>query len=382
MDYRTSPPLHLQHFPAHSAQSTLDHLATLANARTRGRYLRIPCPAHGGTNPNLALWVNGDGIGAKCHSAGCSYAEITAAIMDRFGISIGQRSREHWSQPLAPNVTTTPPAASNTQDLRSYALQLWHQSTPIPSSPHHPARKWLAVRQLWRPDLPLPSGVRWTDAKHLHKDFQGAGAVIAMAAQPAAWTRAWPRLPEISCMQLIFVAQDGGPAVDRGLTKRTYAGTRDAVVILGCPLLDEATGPVDVAEGLADALALASRSPAPAVATLGTSGMTSQVVARWLANSPATRVWADRDDAKEGRAPPGQRYGRELVRLVEAVGGNAQAVHAQTPHKDPAAAAAALGFNDPDPAWIDYARTLAEVQPDWPRWEVARQATSICARGG
>ena len=71
-------------------------------------------------------------------------------------------------------------------------------------------------------------------------------------------------------MHLVYVAGDGSPAVDRGLTKRTYAAVQDAVVVLGCPLLEQTMAPVDVAEGLADALALAARSPAPAVATLGT----------------------------------------------------------------------------------------------------------------
>ena len=58
-----------------------------------------------------------------------------------------------------------------------------------------------------------------------------------MAAPPTAWTQAWPNLPELSCIQLVFVAQDGSPAMDRGLNKRTYAGTKGAIVILGCPHL-------------------------------------------------------------------------------------------------------------------------------------------------
>ena len=201
-----------------------------------------------------------------------------------------------------------------------------------------------------------------------------------MAAQPTAWTQAWPNLPELSCIQLVFVAGDGSPTMDRGLNKRTYAGTQGAIVILGCPHLQDAPAPVDVAEGLADALALAARSPAPAVATLGTAGMTSATIADWLATSAATRVWADRDVSKAGRAPPGQRHGRELVRLVNDAGGNAEALHAPAPHKDPAAAAAAaaIGFNDPGPAWREYARTLSETT-EWPRWEIARQAMAMCA---
>ena len=219
--------------------------------------------------------------------------------------------------------------------------------------------------------------MRWISAEHLNHDYPGAGAIISIAAQPTAWTQAWPNMPEPSCIQLVFVAQDGNPAMDRGLTKRTYAGTQDAIVVLGRPHLQDAPEPVDVAEGLADALALAARSSAPAVATLGTAGMTSATTADWLATSPATRVWADRDISKAGRAPSGQRHGRELVRMVNDAGGNAEALHTPAPHKDPAAAAATIGFNNPGPAWPEYARTLAE-KTDWPRWEIARQAIAIC----
>ena len=220
--------------------------------------------------------------------------------------------------------------------------------------------------------------MRWIDTEHLHRDFQGAGAVIAIAAPPDAWLTSWPGLPDLSSVQLVYVAGDGTPAVDRGLTKRTYAPATDAVIVLGCPHLQNAAAPVDVAEGLADALALAARSPAPAVSTLGTSGMSSSTIAEWLATSPATQVWADRDEAKEGRAPPGQRYGRGLVRLVNDGGGNAIALHTPSPHKDPADAAAAMGFNDPGTAWLEYARTLSETTT-WPRWEIARQAVAQCA---
>ena len=365
---------------AESPHTTLDHLAALTQSRISSGYLRIPCPAHSGTNPNLALWVNNDGIAARCHSAGCSYADIAAAILDRYGTSINPK--RYYNKLITVNTRVT--TASRTsghgpkaQDLRPHALNLWHHSVPVPNSRDHPSRMWLASRHLWRPELPLPGSVRWIDAEHLHREFQGAGAIIAMAAPPDAWTTSWPGLPDLSSVQLVYVDETGRPAIDRGLTKRTYAAVQDAVVVLGCPLLEQTTAPVDVAEGLADALALASRSPAPAVATLGTSGMSSTIIAEWLATSPVTQVWADRDQAKEGRAPPGQRHGRELVRIINSAGGNATALHTLSPHKDPAAAAAAIGFNNPGPAWPEYARTLAETT-DWPRWEIARQAIAIC----
>ena len=263
---------------AQSPHTTIDYLAALTQSRISSGYLRIPCPAHGGNNPNLALWVNDDGIAARCHSAGCSYADIAAAIETRYGISINPRRYTGNPTTVATKVTNirqTPEPGPQAQDLRPYALRLWHHSVPIPNSPNHPARMWLANRHLWRPKLPLPGSVRWIGAEHLQREFQGAGAVIAIAAPPAAWLTSWPGLPELSSVQLVYVAGDGTPTVDRGLTKRTYAPATDTVIVLGCPHLQNTAAPVDVAEGLADALALAARSPAPAVATLGTAGMSS-----------------------------------------------------------------------------------------------------------
>ena len=366
--WRTSP--HPEH-----PQTRLEQLATLAGTRITRDRLRIPCPAHGGTNPNLELKVASDRISAVCFSQGCSYRDIAQAIEAKFGISIGRGHNEEKTLARTERRPASPKRVHH--DLRTYALKLWRRSVPIPKSSEHPARQWLANRHLWRPELPLPAPVRWIGAEHLRREFQGAGAIIAMAAPPSAWLTSWPSLPDLSSVHLVYVARDGRPAVDRGLTKRTYAAVQDAVVVLGCPLLEQTMAPVDVAEGLADALALAARSSAPAVATLGTAGMTSATTADWLANAPATRVWADRDISKAGRAPPGQRHGRELVRMVNDAGGNAEALHAPAPHKDPAEAAAAIGFNNPSPAWPEYARTLAE-KTDWPRWEIARQAIAIC----
>ena len=225
--WRTSP--HLEH-----PHTRLEQMATQAGVRITRDRLRIPCPAHGGTNPNLELKVAGDRISANCFSQGCSYREIAQAIEAKFGISIG---RGHIQEEKTLTRTERRPPASprGQQDLRTYALQLWRRSIPIPKYSGHPARQWLDARQLWRPELPLPGPVRWISTPHLHHDYLGAGAVITMAAPPTAWTQAWPNLPELSCIQLVFVAQDGSPAMDRGLNKRTYASTQGAIVILGCP---------------------------------------------------------------------------------------------------------------------------------------------------
>ena len=121
---------------AESPHTTLDHLAALTQSRISSGYLRIPCPAHSGTNPNLALWVNNDGIAARCHSAGCSYADIAAAILDRYGTSINPK--RYHNKPITVNTKVT--TASRTsghgpkdQDLRPHALNLWHHSVPVPN---------------------------------------------------------------------------------------------------------------------------------------------------------------------------------------------------------------------------------------------------------
>ena len=119
----------------------LEQLATLANVRITRDRLRIPCPAHGGTNSNLALWVNQGGIAARCHSAGCSYADIAKAIEDRYGISINPRRYHDNPTTLTPrptNARRTPGPGPNAQDLRPHAINLWRRSVPIPGHPATP----------------------------------------------------------------------------------------------------------------------------------------------------------------------------------------------------------------------------------------------------
>ena len=191
-------PPHLDH-----SHTRLDQLAILANVRITRDRLRIPCPAHGGTNPNLELKVAGDRISAVCFSQGCSYRDIAQAIEAKFGISIG---RGHNEEKTLARIERRPASPKRVHhDLRTYALKLWRLSIPIPRSSDHPARKWLANRNLWRPELPLPGPVRWISAEHLNHDYPGAGAIISIAAQPTSWTQAWPNLPELSCIQLVFL---------------------------------------------------------------------------------------------------------------------------------------------------------------------------------
>ena len=62
-----------------------------------GESWRVPCPAHGGDGPNLSL-RNGDGgrLLTYCHSRGCSFKDIIAALRERGIVGDFERS---WTYP-------------------------------------------------------------------------------------------------------------------------------------------------------------------------------------------------------------------------------------------------------------------------------------------
>ena len=263
-----------------------------------------------------------------------------------------------------------------------WARSWWDASQSIPTSPEHPARRWLANRKLWRPELPLPAPVRWAPATRQHT---GAGSIIALAAQPVAWATAWPGLPNVAAVQLVHIDAQGQPALDRpaeagGRDKRAMGILQGAAVILGNPLLPEASVPVHIAEGLADALGLASRVEGTAISALGTSGMMGQdqFLAQWLAGAAqGVRVHCDTDEPKQGRPPAGRRAAAMLLVAINNAGGGALIVPPAPGCKDYAAGCAQGPDFGPLPeGWDDYAKTLRETT-DWPRWEIARMATII-----
>ena len=262
----------------------------------------------------------------------------------------------------------------------AWHIQAWANSQNIPQTPTHPARCWLRARNLWRAEIAAPSLLRWQPPGQQHT---GAGNILALIASPGAWTASWPDLPLPQAVQRIAVNPDGAPALDRpadvgGLGKRSMGPTAGGIIVIGCPLLDEAFYPIRVAEGLADALALASRYPGPAVATVGTEGMGDEALAAWLATAPAgVVVHADADTGKDGRPPPGAAAARTLCRAIEDAGGLCRAVFAPA-GKDAADTAKERPFAPLEEGWLDFARTLRETTA-WPRWEIARQAANSFA---
>lgn len=298
------------------------------------------------------------------------------------------------SPPGAPQDTRPPPAAPRPQSPRHaesragadvaaetdrrarWARQTWAAAVNIPRDAAHPTRRWLAARHLWRPELPAPAVLRWLPAEAHHPArHTGAGSVLALAAPPAAWLAAWPELPQAQAVQLIAIDREGGAAEiispTAGPLGKQSRGVLQggAVVILGSPSPEDAREPVRVAEGLADALALAARYAGPAVAALGTAGMQSEALVGYLAAWPfGAVVHADADDA-------GGQAASALRRTVRAAGGQCRAVM-PAQGKDAAAAATERPFDDLPEGWQDYALTLREMYPGWPRWELYRAATT------
>ena len=377
----------------------------LPGSRPQGQGFRLRglCHGHGDVPDSQSLQINDStspngGLAVKCW-AGCNRREIITVLEQASGLRIW----DAWEDPrlgiiprMAPGAADQPvsapqdppgPQASEgghngpseaAVDMSAIALRTWNRdSQPIPMDQTHPARIWLDHRNLWRPGFPLPGSLRWLPAEAHYRgrgNHTGAGSLVALAAPPEAWSAAWPALPEPQAVQLIAIDAQGNPALDRpadagGLGKRSLGSTTGLVVVFGCPNLAETLEPVRVSEGVADALALASRYPGPAVATLGTSAMSEDQLPRWLAGAAAgTIIHVDADAGGEDAA-------RQLRRRVQALGGTVRAV-LPAEGKDAADAAAARPFPSLPEGWEEYAATLRDTT-NWPRWEIARQAVTM-----
>lgn len=281
------------------------------------------------------------------------------------------------SRPSQPSSRRTKVDTDHLARRRADAQRIWETSATIPLDGEHPARRWATRRNLWRDAFPVPSALRWLDAAGLPTwgDWPSpdtAGAIIALIAPPKAWVAAWTGLPEVAAVQILPVRSDGDGG---GLEKRTRGEPRDGVCIFGNPHPEDDQDPAHVAEGIADALALSSRYPGPAVAAIGTSGLASVALATWLASLDAGAVIvadADPVNPRTGQRP-GQVAAGKLRWRIQQQGGSATALW-PTAGKDFADLAAGDPFPPLGDAFGDYASTIREMFPAWPRWEVARTA--------
>ena len=176
------------------------------------------------------------------------------------------------------------------------AAQLWADSRAVTLDPAHPARLWAARRHLWRPGDPWPEALRWIQWS------DGGGSLVAAFAPVPDWRTAHPPTPP--AVQLVHVGPDGAPRKDRGgLGKRSHGTMSAGVAVIGAPLWR--AGCVHVAEGVADALAVAAREDGAALAVGGTAGF-ERLAPDLAALAVPVVAWPDRDDSGAGRIAAGR----------------------------------------------------------------------------
>ncbi len=322
------------------------------------------CPLqHRKKNAPAASWVNDEGW-ISVHCFDCRRNDELRETL------VVPHLRNRPSPPVAPRQPVPPPRRQPRNDLPA---RIWAKTEAIPHAVDHPDRRWLDNRNLWRPEVEALAPLRWLPASRTRPGpHTGAGSLVALLTRSTAWAEAWPRLPDPQALEIIAVDRDGDPALDRpqqdgGLGKRTLGAKVGAVLILGNPLLASIDAPVRVAEGVADALALAARFTGPAVASMGDAGMNAEGFAEWLANAAeGVVIHADNDDAS-------QRAASRLCGAVRIHGGTARAV-LPPEGKDAGVVSRLNPFTTLTESWPGYAHTLAEMN-DWPRWEAQRQAS-------
>lgn len=196
------------------------------------------------------------------------------------------------------------------------------QILPIADSPHHPIRRWMAKRNLWRPELPLPPSIRWIpfDAPVFRGTHSGIGAIAFPIAPIESWRASYPDTPPPSAVQLVCIDADGERADyensrGRRVDKPKFGNARLAVWTIGDVRGDSAI----VCEGAADALALSARNPEPVIATL----TTPRPVMAWrdeLSVFDHATLWPDMDESDDHGRRPGLDAVEALARARKLAG--------------------------------------------------------------
>ena len=214
--------------------------------------------------------------------------------------------------------TTMTPERRGIEALRWIRSQI----LPIADVPDHPIRHWMAKRNLWRPEIPLPPSLRWipVDAPVFRRSHSGIGAIAFPLAPISAWQAAYPKTPSPTAVQLVCIGADGERAdyansQGNRVDKPKFGTARLAVWIIG----DVRRESVSVCEGAADALALAAREPDPVIATLSTP----RPVLDWekeLSVFDFVTLWPDMDEEDELGRRPGLDAATALVQARKLAG--------------------------------------------------------------
>ena len=361
---------------------------------------------HGGTHSGTALnWRDGTdgGLMVKCH-AGCCWRGAVAGLERLSGLKIlGAMNRNEGRWTVRPGkrgpVTVKKVPAPEPQavlgsepppqypSIREKIAALRGQHEEVPLDPGNPARRWLTHFNVWRPELPAPTFLRWLpiDSKFWGSrprisgpDSPGsAGALIAPLAPLRDWMREWPKIPLPWGFTFVFVSEDGSPATGlsragKRVNKKSWGARKDSVVCVGDPREPSVWR---ICEGLKDAFAVGSRFEGCVITTIGADigthlsiGSTIQQVA---ATGIPARVYADRDEVSMA----GQRAGLKTVDAIRRAGGSAQLLLPPEGIKDAGEWAGATAFRDVSDALVSYRDTFMDIDPQLPDWEAARIAS-------
>ena len=269
--------------------------------------------------------------------------------------------------------TTMTPERHGTDALRWIRSQI----LPIADVHDHPVRRWMAKRNLWRPELPLPPSIRWiaADAPVFRGSHSGIGAIAFPLAPVEAWRASYPETPSPSAVQLVCIDADGERAdyensQGNRVDKPKFGNARMAVWTIG----DVRGESVSVCEGAADALALAAREPDPVIAALTTPRPpTAWQVA--LSMFSSVTIWPDMDTEDEQGRRPGLDA---VVALAQArkLAGRSVDVMGVDIGKDAADAAIATPFGDIDMDELN--RFAADLQAEGTEiFEAMRYASTL-----
>ena len=328
-------------------------------------------------DPNRKGWLR-----VKCF-ASCDRRRVIDRLEAVSGVRIrvSRRDRDALGPPPA---RSKPRPKPKPEPDYSEPRALWQAGYRMESPPpgHAPPVRWAMTKERHGPIWPLgwgwPPAVRWLrkrDFWELSRQRQPplvwrkarSGGLVMAFAPLRDWLKA-DILPAPTAVQVIFVADDGQPAMDAdGLKKRSKKG-KDATMKGAVGLLWRGSKPsptdctLHVCEGLADGLRVLSAHPDDFVAVLGG---TATLEADSLNRFARTMIWSDGD-------PPGRRHARRQARRLRRRYG-----------LDVRAICPAEGYDPADaPTLPRLCGVCGFLAPNFECWACSTDACPVCERQG
>ena len=374
---------------------TVDDWTEALGLRKRGRERKGPCPLCGGDDRfHVRLGRNGLAI-VGCR--GCIDEQSEATRNARYGelvrLVFPQDGKRRYGEPVSrhrprrdtrtgatrPNKAAQGRSGPTEAQTRAYVDRLWQDSESISLDAQHPAWRWLFNRKrsgpgpsLWWGECPPPPVVRYLpEFPTKGYPFRGTPprceALIVLMAAPSDWQAAWPDVPTPRAAQALCIDNNGRAVKPWGANypdKLSIGPTRGTCVIVGDPTPD---ADLVIVEGLADALAVASRGFETVLASVGKprpSGPLFEYACRWQ----NVKLIADNDENHEGQRAAYEMRKRLLMHTEARV---------VTYHDDPAAFAETRPLPVLDDL-TDVQEMATDLQGDGlPRWECYRRA-ALC----